>query len=510
MNLSYWRHGTNYPPQQFPMSEAPAAQSFDGGLRWPPMPHLTCQVGPLNQILPTHSLIHHAPRMIGFVPPFPSCPLHLPVAPFLQRFVGPSFPTVQHSYISAPSLPIPRKRSVGTSPDRLFFEFSAVEDSQIEGQSRVKTSSHPNAGVQTEASDLEKLIDPCLSAKAAPKLGVPFTRIVSSLSTPAHQITKSEPAFLPSENFDPAPQPSLPFASRDGRSQKELGADCFSGKGSDDGSVDDNHLLDFDAKTDEIQLTHFQNLNKILILIFSGREITEADWCLTHLESKILNSILQRKFASKIRAEGLRMDDPDRCAFINRLAKVNTLKRPKDAYKMLLGRLFRILKRNFFEKHATSNQNMYLFYCYYFGETARTERLPIQAYFYPFERNNKFTSLFPKISHHLNFRYYERIFKSERFARDIRLVLTKVYADHFAELRFKFKTLLRKWQRLFFSFDGDQEIVEKSILKYLQHNNRCKIPFTAIEIRNSILLFENMISKFGRHEAPEKLDERFK
>ena len=124
-------------------------------------------------------------------------------------------------------------------------------------------------------------------------------------------------------------------------------------------------------------------------------------------------------------------------------------------------------------------------------------------------RNNKFTSLFPKISHHLNFRYYERIFRSERFAKDIRAVLPRVFSDHFSELKFKFSTLLRKWERLFFSFDGDQEIVEKSILKYLQHNNRCKIPFTALEIRNSIVLFENMIAKFGYAKKDPNADETF-
>ena len=139
---------------------------------------------------------------------------------------------------------------------------------------------------------------------------------------------------------------------------------------------------------------------------------------------------------------------------------------------------------------------MYLFYQYYFGDLAKKENIQIQAFFYPFERNNKFISLFPKISHHLNFRYYERIFKSERFANDIKTILHKVYSDHFSELKFKFSTLLKKWEKLFYTFDNDEAMVEKTILKYLQFNNRCKIPFTASEIENSITLFEKMISKF--------------
>ena len=261
-------------------------------------------------------------------------------------------------------------------------------------------------------------------------------------------------------------------------------------------SEEEDNSLDFDQRTAEIRLVHFDNLNKLLILVFSGVEITEKEWNLTQMEEKILNSVLKRKFYNKVQNDGIRLDESNKFAFINQLAKISTLKRPKDCYKMLLGRLFRILKKNYFEKNKFSNQNVYLFYQYYFGDLAKKENIQIQAFFYPFERNNKFISLFPKISHHLNFRYYERIFKSERFANDIKTILHKVYSDHFSELKFKFSTLLKKWEKLFYTFDNDEAMVEKTILKYLQFNNRCKIPFTASEIENSITLFEKMISKF--------------
>lgn len=259
---------------------------------------------------------------------------------------------------------------------------------------------------------------------------------------------------------------------------------------------DDNNSGNFDEKAAEIRLTHFENLNKLLILIFSGVEITENEWNLTKMEEKILNSVLKRKFYNKVQNDGIQLDETNKFNFINQLAKISTLKRPKDCYKMLLSRLFRILKQNYFEKNKFSNQNVYLFYQYYFGDLAKKDNIPIQSFFYPFERNNKFISLFPKISHHLNFRYYERIFKSEKFATDIKTVLNKVYSDHFSELKFKFSTLLKKWERFFYNFDNDDAMVEKTILKYLQFNNRCKIPFTVSEIENSIALFERMISKF--------------
>lgn len=261
-------------------------------------------------------------------------------------------------------------------------------------------------------------------------------------------------------------------------------------------SDDDDRTINFEGQCEEIRLTHFINLNKLLVQVFSGHEITEKDWNLSPMEEKILNAILKRKFYGKVQTDGIQLDESNRYSFINQLAKINTLKRPKDCYKMLLGRLFRILKRNYFEKHKYSNQNVYLFYQYYFGDLAKKENVPIQAYFYPFERNNKFISLFPKISHHLNFRYYEKIFRSERLSRDIKVILQKVYSDHFLELKFKFATLLKKWEKLFYNFDNDLAIVEKTILKYLQFNNRCKIPFTVTEIENSIGLFEKMILKF--------------
>lgn len=245
-----------------------------------------------------------------------------------------------------------------------------------------------------------------------------------------------------------------------------------------------------------IKLLHFENLNKVLVLLFSGFEITAKDWNLNPIEENLLNSILKRKFFVKVHSEGITLNESDKFVFINELSKINTLKRPKDSYKMLLGRLFRILKRNHFEKHKFSNQNVYLFYQHYFGELAKMENLPIQAFFYPFERNNKFISLFPKISHHLNFRYYERIFKSDKFLNDIRAILPKVFDDHFSELKFKFSTLLKKWEKLFYNFDNDVTLVEKTILKYLQFNNRCKIPFTISEMEISIALFKKMIARF--------------
>lgn len=285
---------------------------------------------------------------------------------------------------------------------------------------------------------------------------------------------------------------------------------AFDNIGQANAEYDQNQNMDFSPENDskeenldrlknpliEIELSHFKNLNTLLLLIFSGVAISEHDWKLSQLEEKILNAILKRKFYSKVQSDGLRLDETNKFKFINELAKVNTLKRPKDCYKMLLGRLFRILKTNYFENNKSTNQNVYLFYQYYFGELARSENLPIQGYFYPFERNNKFISLFPRISHHLNFRYYEKIFKSPRLTNDIKVILQKVRVDHYAELKFKFSTLLKKWEKIFFNFDNDIALVEKTILKYLQYNNRCKIPFTVGEIENSIYLFEKMIQKF--------------
>lgn len=459
--------------------------------------------------------------------PYPCLPSLTGFPPFMFRTPLPPVQSVLPPPRPAAVPALSTKISTGTDPEPTFLAPTEADDGRPGESWQEPLQSYCDAAIQTD--DPNWTPNPGDHARGH-SLAFPSGPLLSSatflnnsdaplaldlwLPTPSNKVTQSVGGSEPGYGHH-LHGTSDPLASyRDGPQgpQRVPSGDLeSSGRESEaeDGSCDDNEILDFDAKTNDIRLTHFQNLNKLLILVFSGREISEADWCLSHLEAKILNSILQRKFASKMRAEGIRIDETDRCTFVNRLGKINTLKRPKDCYKMLLGRLFRILKRNFFEKNASSNQNMYLFYQYYFGDTAKAERLPIQAYFYPFERNNKFTSLFPKISHHLNFRYYERIFKSERFAKDIRLVLNKVYADHFAELRFKFSTLLRKWERLFFSFDGDQEIVEKSILKYLQHNNRCKIPFTALEIRNSIVLFENMIAKFGYAKKDAAAEETF-
>lgn len=393
------------------------------------------------------------------------------------------------------------KRSVGTSPDPELEEFSFHNPLD-----RAAVGELPPAqleiGAQTEKFECRRTCN---------------TQRANSLNQP--KLTRDFPdqMSLNAKDMGLMTRPSGDLQIEEIRQLKnDSPADDINGEslspGLDSASIIDDGASDLmehqnddgNDRVSNIKLKHFENLNKLLIMIFSGIEISEADWCLSNLESKILNSILQRKFCSKIQAENIRLAGNDRFVFINHLAKTNTLKRPKDCYKMLLGRLFRILKRNFFEKNATSNQNVYLFYQYYFGDLAKAENQQIQAYFYPFERNNKFTSLFPRITHHLNFRYYERIFRSERFANDIQAILKWVYADHFAELKFKFTTLLKKWERLFFNFDGDQEIVEKSILKYLQFNNRCKIPFTTIEIQNSIQLFERMILKFSRHKDDQR------
>lgn len=415
---------------------------------------------------------------------------------WMQSQLGPS------SLTARPRKDPPAKLSVGTMTDPELFA-ARVSHFGSNQRKEKKCVDSQEKGVQSGDAEQRRLV-------------------ISGAHLPRHRFTADENPWIRLQGLDEGPEgasfkENFPSVSIEDATEKngslhnpndeDEDERFFFSEDEDDPTIvnggDNSQSVDrvgmgFEGPASEIRLTHFQNLNKILILIFSGKEIGEPDWCLTPLEAKILNSILHRKFYSKVQADGIRLDESDRYAFINQLARINTLKRPKDCYKMLLGRLFRILKRNFFEKNASSNQNVYLFYQYYFGDLASAEGQQIQAYFYPFERNNKFTSLFPKISHHLNFRYYERIFRSDRFATDIRAVLERVYADHFSELKFKFSTLLKKWERLFFNFDGDSEIVEKSILKYLQHNNRCKIPFTAVEIHNSITLFERMISKFGR------------
>lgn len=394
------------------------------------------------------------------------------------------------------------KRSIGTSPVIELTE-PAFRLGLSDADLNQKQVVHSETGAQTDKLEghrlsLSSVVEPWKTSRLSGESPDHLSEVANNLSSSPMNFSGN----LQIEEIRP-----LQVDNPDGDLPEEsMSPNQESASMIDDGDSDlqDDELKDGVDRVSAIKLSHFENLNKLLIMIFSGKEISEADWCLSSIEAKILNSILQRKFFSKAHSEGIRLNDSDRFAFINNIAKINTLKRPKDCYKMLLGRLFRILKRNFFEKNATSNQNVYLFYQYYFSDLAKAEHQQIQAYFYPFERNNKFTSLFPRITHHLNFRYYERIFRSERFASDIKALLKRVYSDHFAELKFKFTTLLKKWERLFFNFDGDQSIVEKSILKYLQFNNRCKIPFTAIEIQNSIQLFERMISKFAKNRDDQR------
>lgn len=253
--------------------------------------------------------------------------------------------------------------------------------------------------------------------------------------------------------------------------------------------------------------TNFQKVNDLLVKLFLNRPVTRADCDLPNGQQRIVCAVLVRKFGRRLQkqlTDGLFTDSPES---FKKAFKLISIDKAKEALKLILCRVVRKLKNDYFQKAGVGEDHVLEFYQHYFQDISERAGQPLNAYFYPFEGNNRYLRNLRIRDQEVKFDYYERIFSSPAFLADTLAILPKIREDHVFEVRLKLHRLMTKW-RFSENFNDDEWVQAREwTVKFLLNNARSKVPFTLFEIDHSIALFTKMIMRVVTKSTDPHLEE---
>ena len=233
----------------------------------------------------------------------------------------------------------------------------------------------------------------------------------------------------------------------------------------------------------------FQNLTILLNLVFIEGKISEDEFHkLSPFENKLFTVLMKRKFRPyNIREPKQSVLTPSIQDFLE-LIKSQNIRRPEEGYKFILTRVLKFLKKE--SKIPFLHPSDHELYDNYFGECATKNQIPISDYHYPLTG-------FSKGKSKLNGDYFAKIFSSAKFVKALREYIAKnLVCDYKKKIAWKIKALLEKWEMLFVEFEGKKEQTEMYILDYLLRNKRCKLPWSILEIEESVEKFKRLMSPY--------------
>lgn len=192
-------------------------------------------------------------------------------------------------------------------------------------------------------------------------------------------------------------------------------------------------------------------------------------------EFLILDCLMRRKL--KIGAE----------SYVRDAASVDygllKVKRLEENYKMVfksalkhMGAVFKCKKKG---KKARAEDTS--FYEHYFGETARTRGIPIEAFFHP---NKKLKGNGPKKGvpnqKTMNSKYLENLLSSQLFREDLKAFLEKLFVENYNDRRRKkIDNLIDKLRKKFLESATPSY---EDLKNYLEKNSKCKLPWSNYEL----------------------------
>jgi hypothetical protein len=237
---------------------------------------------------------------------------------------------------------------------------------------------------------------------------------------------------------------------------------------------------------------YLQNLLLMLKLFFKNKsnenEIKSLDLC----ERKILNSILMRKYKQSLQESS----DIHKLIEQIELIKLNNLtKRPEQNYKLIFMLTLKYmkdkLKQNTDKSFRKKDSEKY-FYNFYFKEVSEEEKIPIEHFYHPksskIQRQIKSKNT-PKT---INLYYIQNISKSKNFIRDFfEYLKNNLIADYEKLIDYKLETLFNRWSLSIFESENKNEAVN-DICKYMEQNNKCKLPWDINEIKIAIKCTEKL------------------
>lgn len=230
---------------------------------------------------------------------------------------------------------------------------------------------------------------------------------------------------------------------------------------------------------------YLQNLLYLLKHFFKNKNISH-DLTLDYGEKNILNSILKRKYKTKIDLNTNMFSITENIEKI----KLETIsKRPEQNYKLIFMLTLKFMKEELkgeIERNMRKKDFEKYFYNYYFKEISEKNGIPLEHFFHP--KNSKAQKLMKEknIPKTINLYYIENISKSEKFLESFFNYLENNLIEDYEKLiDYKLETLFNRWSVSIYQNENKKLAINK-ICKYMEENNKCKLPWDINEIKISI------------------------
>lgn len=218
---------------------------------------------------------------------------------------------------------------------------------------------------------------------------------------------------------------------------------------------------------------------------------------LTYFESELLFFLIRRKFVA--RNSKLSQTDFLKPSFVKIQELLDSFlpKKTEECYKFLMARTLNHIKEEL-ESSMDTKVSLERFYEVYFEETARKHQMPVKEFHYPLTKDLK-----GKIN--LNYSYFGKVFKCQKFLRDVEVFFEhQIFANHMEEIYKKLFLLVLKWEKMYLKQQLMQEVSEKQLLDEVTSRLRYKIPWTCEELVQAIAKFRKLVNVCQEKEEREE------
>lgn len=187
------------------------------------------------------------------------------------------------------------------------------------------------------------------------------------------------------------------------------------------------------------------------------------------------------------------------------ISEVNNMvsaKRPEENYKFVFKRCLKHMKEQLRSRVGGSNRPYKrdfeaYFNKYYFEEVVEEPHRPIESFLHPKNANNNCRNAAKTI----NSQYIANIVRSAKFVGDFLEYLNHgLENDYRRVICSKIRGLIEKWEADF-QTAPDKALLVQRICENIERNNKCKLPWTVIEVRSAIAS-ANLLLKESRGFSP--------
>lgn len=250
-----------------------------------------------------------------------------------------------------------------------------------------------------------------------------------------------------------------------------------------------------------VPLRNLKSLYFLLIKFFQSKEITIPEIeALSDWELEILGLIIRRKYGSEaILFPSSRRDAAQYLNALSYYQRKLPIKRPEESYKFVFTRAIKYLRKVFKVSSALDarNTNSELeFYKHYFQKLALQEQVALENFVYPLNSKDK-----PGKLRSPNLNYFRLIFMSEAFVEDLTTYTTKfMSAEHRDESARKTLNILVRWDSSINGIESESSAgnrLKADLSRYFLKNKRCKLPWTATELKSAIEQIQELFCKLN-------------